>query len=123
MTPDSYLYHYLFIGIFLIVAILFPILPIVLAHFVAPKKPSKIKNATFECGLESEGDSWIQFRIQYYLYALIFVIFDIETVFIYPWAVAFKQLGLFAFVEMIIFILILAVGLLYAWRKNILEWE
>ena len=123
MPTQSYSYHYLFIGCFVLFALVFPLLPIVLAYFVAPKKPSESKNAAYECGLESKGESWIQFRIQYYLYALIFVIFDIETIFIYPWAVAFKQLGFFAFVEMILFIGILAVGLIYAWRKNILEWE
>ena len=73
--------------------------------------------------MESEGDPWIQFRIQYYIFALIFVIFDVETVFIYPWAVAFKQLGLFAFVEMVLFIAILAIGLVYAWKKKFLEYE
>ena len=104
-------------------ALIFALIPLVLAWFLAPKKPSTDKQATYECGLESEGEPWIQFRIQYYLFALIFVIFDVETIFIYPWAVAFKQLGLFAFVEMVIFIAILAVGLVYAWKKKILEWE
>ena len=123
MISNSYSYHYLFIGLFVIFALAFPLLPILLAKVVAPKKPSRIKNATYECGLESEGDPWIQFHVQYYLFALMFVIFDIETIFIYPWAVAFRQLGFFAFVEMILFILILGVGLLYAWRKNVLTWE
>ncbi len=120
--PDQYLYHYLFLGVFLIVAIIFPALPIILAKIVAPKKSNPIKNASYECGLEASGDSWIQFRAHYYVYALIFIIFDIETIFIYPWAVAFKQLGLFAFIEMIVFISILALGLLYAWKKGALEW-
>ena len=123
MATDSYSYHYLFIGFFLIFALMFPVLPLVLARFVAPKKPSQTKNATYECGLESEGDSWIQFRVQYYIYALIFVIFDIEIIYIYPWAVAYRKLGLFAFVEMTLFIAILAVGLIYAWKKKLLEWE
>ncbi len=123
MATSSYFYHYLFIGIFVLFAIAFPLLPVILAKFVAPKKPSAIKNATYECGLEADGDSWIQFRVQYYIYALIFVIFDVETIFIYPWAVAFKQLGFFAFVQMVIFISILGLGLLYAWKKNLLEWE
>ena len=120
---NSYLYNYLFLGVFLIVAITFPLLPIILAYFVAPKKPSSIKNATYECGIEAKGDSWIQFKVQYYLYALIFVVFDIETIFIYPWAVAYRSMGLFAFIEMLVFIAILAVGLLYAWRKGILAWK
>ena len=123
MHSDTYFYHYLFIGIFSLFAIVFPVLPIVLAKFVAPKKPSSIKNASYECGLETPDEPWIQFRIQYYLFALIFVIFDVETVFIYPWAVAFKKLGMFAFIEMVLFIFILALGLVYAWRKKILEWE
>ncbi len=120
---DSYLYNFLFLGIFFAVAIIFPLLPILLAQFVAPKKPCTIKNATYECGVEAKGDPWIQFKAQYYLYALLFVIFDIETIFIYPWAVAYKSMGHFAFIEMLIFIAILAVGLLYAWRKGILEWK
>ena len=123
MDTSSYFYHYLFIGVFVLFAIVFPLLPIVLAKFVAPKKPSVSKNASYECGLEAEGDAWIQFRVQYYIFALIFVIFDIETIFIYPWAVAFKQLGLFAFIEMVVFLAILAVGLIWAWRKQALEWE
>lgn len=118
-----YLYNYLFLGLFLVVALVFALLPVLLARFIAPRKPSGIKNATYECGLEARGDSWIQFRVQYYIFALIFIIFDIETVFIYPWAVAFKELGLFAFIEMIIFLAILGFGLVYAWKKKLLEWE
>ena len=120
---SSYEYNYLFLGVFLLIAISFPLLPIILAKFVAPKKPNPIKNATYECGVETKGDSWVQFKVQYYVYALIFVIFDIEVIFIYPWAVAFKQMGLFAFVEMAIFLSILAFGLVYAWKKNVLEWK
>ena len=123
MSPASYEYHYLFLGIFFLIAIIFPLLPIILAWFIAPKKPSSIKLASYECGVETKGDSWVQFKVQYYIYALIFVIFDIEVIFIYPWAVAYKQMGLFAFVEMLIFLAILAFGLVYAWKKNVLEWK
>ena len=123
METSSYGYHYLFLGLFLLFALVFPVLPIVAARFVAPRKPSTSKNAEYECGLEAKGESWIQFHVQYYIFALIFVIFDIETAFIYPWAVAFKKLGLFAFVEMILFIAILGFGLVYAWKKQALEWE
>ena len=119
---DSYSYNYLFIAIFSVVAVIFPLLPILLARFVAPKKPSLIKNATYECGMETKGETWVQFRVQYYLFALLFVIFDIETIFVYPWAVAFNQLGLFAFIEMIVFLGILAGGWAYAWKKGVLEW-
>jgi len=120
---DSYFYNYLFVAIFILVAISFPILPLVLAYFIAPKKPSAVKNATYECGIESKGDSWIQFKAQYYLYALLFVVFDIETIFLFPWAISYNQLGLFALVEMFIFIGMLSVGLLYAWRKNVFQWD
>ena len=123
MSPNSYQYHYLFLGIFLLIAISFPLLPLILAHFVAPKKPNPIKTASYECGVETKGDSWVQFKAQYYIYALIFVIFDIEIIFIYPWAVAYKQMGLFAFIEMLIFLTILTFGLIYAWKKNVLEWK
>ena len=123
MSPNSYEYHYLFLGIFLLIAITFPLLPIVLAWFIAPKKPNPIKASSYECGVEAKGDSWIQFKAQYYVYALIFVIFDIEVIFIYPWAVAYRQMGLFAFVEMLIFLIILSFGLIYAWKKNVLEWK
>lgn len=123
MILNSYEYQYLFLGIFLLIAISFPLLPIILAQFIAPKKPNPIKASSYECGVESKGDSWVQFKVQYYVYALIFVIFDIEVIFIYPWAVAFKQMGLFAFVEMLIFLAILGFGLVYAWKKNVLEWK
>ncbi|HNX68032.1 MAG TPA: NADH-quinone oxidoreductase subunit A [Candidatus Omnitrophota bacterium] len=123
MSVTSYFYQYLFVGIFVVFAAIFAMIPLVLAWFLAPKKPSADKQATYECGLASEGDPWVRYRVQYYIYALIFVLFDIEIAFIYPWAVAFKKLGLFAFVEMVIFIAILAFGLVYAWKKKMLEWE
>ena len=123
MSPNSYEYQYLFLGIFLIIAVVFPLLPILLAQVVAPKKPNPIKTASYECGVETKGDSWVQFKAQYYIYALIFVVFDIEIIFIYPWAVAYRQMGFFAFVEMLIFLGILAFGLIYAWKKNVLEWK
>jgi len=119
----TYLQQYVFLGALGLAAIVMAILPLVLAQLVAPKKPSELKDAPYECGVESTGDSWIQFRVQYYLYALLFVIFDVEVVFIYPWAVIWKSLGLVAFVEMAVFIAILAIGLAYAWKKGVLEWH
>ena len=120
---DPYFYHYLFLAVFLGFAVVFPVLPIMVAKLVAPKKPSAIKQMSYECGMEPVGDPWAQFRVQYYIFALIFVVFDVETIFIYPWAVGFKQLGLFGFIEMTIFLFILAVGLIYAWKKGALEWD
>ena len=114
--------NWLFIGIFVAIAAVFPLLPIVVARFIAPKKPNPIKVETYECGIETVGDSWVQFKSQYYIYALVFLIFDIETVFLYPWAVAFDVIPLFAVFEGVLFITILVGGLFYAWRKGALEW-
>jgi NADH:ubiquinone oxidoreductase subunit 3 (subunit A) len=97
--------------------------PLLLAWLLRPAKPNPIKSSTYECGVETQGDAWVQFKVQYYIYALVFVIFDIEVIFLFPWAVAFNKLGLFAFVEMLIFLAILVVGLAYAWGKGVLEWK
>lgn len=120
-TPASS--HGIFLAVFFLFALIFPVLPIILARFVAPRKPSKLKQMPYECGMEPVGDPWVRFKVQYYIYALIFVIFDVETIFIYPWAVSFKQLGLLGFIEMAIFLVILAAGLAYAWKKKALEWD
>jgi len=114
--------NWLFIGIFVLIAAAFPAAPIIINYLIAPRKPNPIKQDTYECGIETVGDTWVQFKVQYYIYALIFLIFDVETVFLYPWAVAFDRLALFAVVEGVIFILILAAGLIYAWRQGVLEW-
>lgn len=113
---------WMFIGIFLILAPVFPALPLILSRFVAPRKPNQLKSQTYECGVETYGDTWVQFKAQFYIFALVFLIFSIEIVFLYPWAVAFDQLPLFAVLEGVLFILILIGGLLYAWRKGVLEW-
>ena len=111
------------VGIFLLGGLAFSIIVLAVNWLVRPKKPHAEKETTYECGLETQGQTWIQFKINYFLYALIFVAFDIETVFLYPWAVTFKVMGLFAFVEMLIFIAILVLGLWYAWKEGALEWK
>ena len=111
-----------YIGIFVALSPIFPLAPVVLNRLLGPHRPNPIKQQTYECGIETVGDTWIQFKVQYYLYALIFVLFDVETVFLYPWAVAYQSLPLLALFEMIIFLLILGIGLVYAWRKGALEW-
>ena len=91
---------------------------------IRPYKPTPVKQSIYECGVQPIGAGrWARFNFRYYMYALLFVVFDVETVFIYPWAVHFGQLGLFALVEMLVFVLILVTGLAYAWRKHALEWE
>jgi NADH:ubiquinone oxidoreductase subunit 3 (subunit A) len=117
------LQDFAFVGIFVIVGTGLVALPLILNWLLAPKKPNKIKSETYECGMETVGETWVQFKAQYYIYALVFAIFDIETVFLFPWAVAYKQFGnIFPLLEMILFVLILAGGLIYVWRKGALEW-
>ena len=113
---------WLFIGLFLVLAPVFPAVALLIPRLIAPKKPNVIKSQTYECGIETVGDAWVQFKVQYYIFALIFLVFDVETVFLYPWAAAIGQLSLFAVLEGVLFILILVLGLVYAWRKGALEW-
>lgn len=90
---------------------------------IRPSSPNAIKEDTYECGVETEGPSWVQFHVGYYVFALLFVVFDIETVFLYPWALALRQVKMFAFLDALLFIGILAVGYVYAWRKRAFEWR
>ncbi len=115
------------VGLFIIVAILFPlvliILPVILRFLkIVPHNPSPTKNATFECGMETIGKTWVQFNFRYYFYALIFLVLDVLVVFLYPWAVNLRQLGVFSFIAMLIVIFIILIGYIYAWRKRVLEW-
>lgn len=113
---------WLYIGLFLLIVGIFPGAPILIAGWLAPKKPNKIKSTVYECGIETVGDTWVQFKVQYYIFALTFLIFDVEIVFLFPWAVAFNQLSLFGVLSGVVFILILFAELLAAWRKGVLEW-
>jgi len=118
---------YLFLVIFMIAAAAFALIPLALAKVWAlkfsPAKPGEHKQATYECGLESKGDAFVQFKSHYYLYGIIFLIFDVETVFLLPFAVAFTGLSVGAFVAMMIFVLLLVEGLAWAWLKGVLSWE
>ena len=110
------------IFIFILMGIVLVYLPLLIQKLIAPNNPNPDKLATYECGEESEGSAWVQFNIRFYVVALIFLIFDIEVVFLFPWAVVFKELGLLALIEMGIFLLILVVGLAYVWVKSDLDW-
>ena len=115
---------YLTLAIYPLVVIFFSAFVLALAWLIRSKPPkSEVKEAPYECGIPTIGETWVRFRLAYYIYALVFVIFDVETVFLYPWAVALNQLGLFAYIEAVIFILILLVGLGYAWKEGALEWK
>jgi len=109
--------------VFFIVACLVPILALSTSRLLRPQGIGPERRTTYESGIEPMGEARIQFNIRYYMFALIFVLFDVETLFLYPWAVTFNELGLAAFVEAFIFISILIVGLFYAWRKGALEWS
>ncbi len=108
--------------VFIIVGIGCVLFAFLMARIVRPHRPYQVKNETYECGEPISGPSWVQFNNHFYIFGLIFVIFDVEAVFLFPWAVAYKSLGLFALVEMVIFIAILLVGLVYAWKKGALKW-
>lgn len=104
--------------VFLIVGVLFLVIALVLSRLLQPRHPTAVKLSTYECGELPVGQSWIQFNNRFYVIALVFLIFDVEIAFLFPWAVVFKKLGWFAFVEALIFIGILLVGLAYVWRKG-----
>ncbi|MCS5551346.1 MAG: NADH-quinone oxidoreductase subunit A [Gammaproteobacteria bacterium] len=97
-------------------------IPLVISWLIAPSNKTKDKLDTYECGEEAEGSAWLQFNIRFYIIALIFLIFDVEVVFLFPWAVVFKEMGLLALIEMGIFLLILIAGLAYVWVKSDLDW-
>jgi NADH:ubiquinone oxidoreductase subunit 3 (subunit A) len=114
--------EWFYVGLFLVVATLIPVSALLASWAVSPKKPNPIKQSTYECGMETVGENWVQFKAQYYIFALVFLVFDVETVFLFPWAVSLGKLSLFAVMEGMVFILILIAGLVYAWRKGMLEW-
>ncbi|MCJ7717988.1 MAG: NADH-quinone oxidoreductase subunit A [Anaerolineales bacterium] len=115
--------YWVYIGIFLIAALVVPLIAVLLPALISPKKPNARKEEVYECGIETKGNVRIQFKSQYYLYALIFLVFDIETIFLFPWAVSLGKLPLFAVFEGVIFIAILFAGLIYAMRKGALAWS
>lgn len=112
-----------FIGVLGFITLTIPIMTLMIAWMLRPKKPNPAKKETYESGIQTIGDTWVQFKAQYYIYAIIFVVFDIEAVFLLPFAVALEQLPLYALVWAIVFIVLLFDGLLYAWRKGALHWS
>ena len=124
---DDYFRQYGLIAIFMVVAVGVPISMLMMSWTarrigLRPDNPTAVKSETYECGVEPIGGRWELFNFRYYMFAILFVIFDVEVVFLYPWAAKFLQLELFALIEMAVFVGILVVGLAYAWRKNDLEW-
>ncbi len=121
-VENVYENSYMIIGIFLLLGILLPVVALTLGKLLRPHKPSEAKKTTYESGIEPYHDANIRFHARYYMFALLFVIFDVETLFLYPWAVAYDKLGLFALIEMFIFAAMLLIGLVYAWKKKVLQW-
>jgi len=115
--------YWVYIGVFLVVALVVPLVAVLLPALISPKKPNARKEEVYECGIETKGNIRIQFKSQYYIYALIFLVFDIEIIFLFPWAVSLGKLPLFAVIEGVLFIAILFAGLIYAMRKGALAWS
>ena len=109
--------------LFFIVAVVLVGGAIIFARFIAPTSSTPQKFEPYECGIPTRGLTWLQFNVGYYLFAILFLVFDVETVFVFPWAVVMKDLGMVAFIEIVIFFFILILGLLYAWKKRALKWE
>ena len=120
--------NYGLIGLFFVVVVLFTlsmvVIPIVLRFLkIVPSKPNPVKSSIFECGMETIGKTWVQFNFHYYFYALIFLAIDVLIVFLYPWAVQLRQLGLFSLVTILVLVFIILIGYIYAWKKKVLEWK
>ncbi|WP_169084753.1 NADH-quinone oxidoreductase subunit A [Paenibacillus sp. PL91] len=120
---ENYANNYVVVAIFIGLGILLPVVALTVGRLLRPNKPTELKQTTYESGNEPVGEGQVRFNIRYYLFALMFVIFDVETVFLYPWAVAYNKLGLFVLIEMLIFAGMLFIGLLYAWKKKVLKWN
>ncbi len=116
--PDGYLP----IFIYLVCAILFPIVLLMLARLVRPSAPSRVKAETYECGIQAVSDSRGRYTVRFYIIAILFVIFELETIFLYPWAVRYQKLAWFGVAEVAVFLLILIVGYIWAYKKGALEW-
>lgn len=115
------------IGFLVVVGLALPavalIVSVLFSHLkIRPRNPNAIKSQTYECGVPTEGTAWVQFHAGYYIFAIVFVVFDVEAVFLYPWAVAFRQLAIYGLLEAFVFAAVLVFGLAYAWRKRALEW-
>ncbi len=119
----QYLDSYFPILLFVFVALAFGVVTLVISYFVQPRYPEPEKLSTYECGAEPFSDARMPFPVRYYIFAMLFVIFDIEVIFLYPWAIVFSKIGLIGLIEMLIFIGLFVVAYVYAWRKGALEWD
>lgn len=116
-------FEYVPVLVTLAIAAAVPSLFLLVSALFGPRQPNAVKEEPFECGNPSSGPAWGRFSVKFYLTAILFIIFDVEVVFLYPWAILFRELGMFGFIEMLVFMLILTLGLVYVWRKGALEWD
>lgn len=125
MVPESieFLKQYAQIGVFIGFGLFFAFFSLFLAWLLRVRNHDSIFTTTYECGPEAIGTPWVQLNVRFYIFALLFVIFDVETLFIYPWAVAYRTLGFIGFLEMVVFIAVLFLGLIYAWSEGVLKWD
>ncbi|MBI5206926.1 MAG: NADH-quinone oxidoreductase subunit A [Candidatus Firestonebacteria bacterium] len=114
---------YLGVGVFILVSLCFPIISLTAASFIRPSRPNPEKLSSYECGINAEGEARDKISIHFYIMAMLFVLFDVETAFMFAWAVVYNKIGFTGFIEMALFILILVVGYIYAWKKGALEWD
>jgi len=122
LPTQNLLLDWLYVGVFVVVGLIMAALPLAIVWALAPRVALPQKRMTYESGVVPFGQAWAQFNVRYYVFALVFVIFDVEVIYLYPWAIVLRQFGRFGFMEMLIFLVILMVGLAYAWRKGALEW-
>ncbi len=115
--------HYLPVLLFIVIGLVIGGLMITLGFVIAPHRPDKEKLSPYECGFEAFEDSRMKFDVRYYLVAILFILFDLEIAFLFPWAIVLESIGLFGFIAMLIFLSILVVGFIYEWKKGALEWE
>jgi NADH-quinone oxidoreductase subunit A len=116
--PQNYIPAFIFI----LVALAIPVVTLVIAKLVRPENPNKTKLMPYECGIDPEGSARGRYTVRFYIVAILFVVFDVETIFLFPWAVQYKALKMFGFVEMMVFLAILVVGYIWIWKKGALEW-
>jgi NADH-quinone oxidoreductase subunit A len=123
LSSSAQLYSFALLCVILLGCAILPALMLIVSQVVQAKNPTPLKYSVYESGMEPYGDAKVRYDIKFYLYALLFILFDIESIFLFPWAVSLNQLGLYALIEMFLFIGILALGLAYAWRKGALRWQ
>ena len=113
----------LVIAVFMVFAVMFGVISVLMPKIVAPSNPGREKQRTYECGVVVKGDPWGESRIQFYLFALVFVVLDVESLFLFPWALVFREAGMYGFVEVLVFLAVLLLGWGFAWRMRAMEWE